>query len=133
VPQPFSNLPLREILREASVALEGRVVTLWRIEGQRQAVPLVSNDDGSADPSTAVDVLDTLLGWGVPIGEGSRWVGCRVEGAGRWCVARVRGYPPQPPPAGKERRGRERMVLELTGLCVGLLERAEHEQEARLA
>src|SRR2546429_9464287 len=28
---------------------------------------------------------------------------------------------PQPPPPGVERRGRERMALELAGVCIGLL------------
>src|SRR5256885_16093961 len=50
---------------------------------------------------------------------------CRLDngdGAGQWCVAPVRQQPPAPPPDGVERRSRERMTLELAGLCVGLLD-----------
>jgi len=48
-----------------------------------------------------------------------RWVASRLEER-RWCIAPVRRELPLPP-AGVERRGRERMTLELAGVCIGLL------------
>jgi len=119
----------REILRQASVALQGRVVTLWSISPGGDAMPEVTSELYPGYHSTALDVSGTLGRWGVPVAERSRWVGCRLDGDGRWCVAPVRGDPPAPPPGGRERRSRERMTLELAGLCVGLLERAEHGDE----
>lgn len=129
----------REILRQASVALQGRVVTLWSISPGGEALPEVTSELYPGYHSTALDVRGTLGQWGVPVAERSRWVGCRLDGDGRWCVAPVRADPPAPPPGGRERRSRERMTLELAGLCVGLLERAEHgyepaaEQDVRAA
>jgi hypothetical protein len=41
---------------------------------------------------------------------------------GRWCIAPVRSDVPAPPPGGMERRKKERMALELAGLCLGLIE-----------
>jgi signal transduction histidine kinase len=116
----------REILRQASVSLQGRVVTLWTIATEGDAVPEVTSELYPGYHATALDVPGTLGQWGVPIAEHSRWVGCRLVMDGRWCVAPVRRDPPAPPPGGQERRSRERMTLELAGLCVGLLERAEH-------
>src|SRR5436305_871853 len=49
-----------------------------------------------------------------------RWVASRLEQQ-RWCIAPVRRELPQRPPPGVERRGRERMALELAGVCIGLL------------
>src|SRR5207247_3450316 len=46
-------------------------------------------------------------------------------GEGNWVVAPVRTRPPAPPPEGRERRSRERLTLELAGLCLGLLDRRE--------
>jgi len=40
---------------------------------------------------------------------------------GRWVIAPIRRDIPAPP-AGLERRKRERMALELAGLCLGLVE-----------
>lgn len=117
----------REILRQASVSLQGRVVTLWTIASEGEAVPEVTSELYPGYHSTALDVPGTLGQWGVPIAERSRWVGCRLDLDGLWCVAPVRHDPPAPPPGGQERRSPERMTLELAGLCVGLLERAEHE------
>src|SRR6266566_4054633 len=57
--------------------------------------------------------------------EGSRWVGCQGAADGFWVVAPVRTRPPAPPPEGRERRSRERLTLELAGLCLGLLDRRE--------
>src|SRR2546430_6965830 len=50
---------------------------------------------------------------------------CQGAADGFWVVAPVRTRPPAPPPEGRERRSRERLTLELAGLCLGLLDRRE--------
>src|SRR6266704_2947089 len=83
----------RAILRQASAALRGRLVTLWRVRR-----------------------------WGRALCDESLWLGCRL-GAHRWHVAPVRDDLPTPPPAAIERRSPERLTLELVGLSLGALER----------
>jgi signal transduction histidine kinase len=118
----------REILRQASVALQDRVVTLWEISPASDVVPLASSASNPHTGATKLDLDATLRRWGAPIIRGSRWVGCRLDdgawgaGGGRWCVAPVRGQPAGPPPSGLERRSRERLILELAGLCIGRLD-----------
>jgi len=109
-----------EVLRQASVALQGRVVTLWEVSKGVEVIPVLTS---VADPPYQAVILDldaTLGRWGAPIIHGSRWVGCRLDE--RWCVAPVRTQPPAPPPDGIERRSRERITLELAGLCLGLID-----------
>lgn len=110
----------REVLRQASVTLQGRVVTLWEASPGAGVVPLLSNAPEQPDQTAAFGVNLTLRGWGAPIVPGSRWVGCQV--GSRWCVAPVRTVPSAPPPGGVERRGPERTTMELVGLCLGLLD-----------
>ena len=97
------------------------MVTLWEVSSQSEVLPLLAS---TPDPSYAAAILDldrTLRRWGAPIMQGSRWVGCHLDDAARWCVAPVRMQPPAPPPSGVERRSRERITLELAGLCLGLI------------
>src|SRR3989441_9915856 len=96
--------------------------TLFR-SARAEAEPKVSSDPHPPHHATNLDLDATLRRWNIPILQGSRWVGCRVGAEGPWTIAPVRTRPPAPPPDGRERRGRERLTLELAGLCLGLLDR----------
>src|SRR6266576_620483 len=95
----------REVLREASIALQGRVVTLWEVSSRAEVIPVMTTAPTSQSGDTRLDLDSTLHRWGSPIIQGSRWVGCRLDDAGAWCVAPVRKQPAAPPPDGVERRG----------------------------
>jgi signal transduction histidine kinase len=110
----------REVLRQAGVALNAPVVTLWEITPATEAAPVASSVPDPPPQDTALDIEATLRRWGAPIISGSRWVGFREEGRG-WCVAPVRARPAAPPPGGRERRSRTRLILELAGLGLGNL------------
>jgi two-component system NtrC family sensor kinase len=112
----------REVLREASVALQGRVVTLWEVSRGAAVVPVLHSTAKPDPDDTRLDLDSTLHRWGTSLIEGSQWVGCRLANGGQWCVAPVRRQPAAPPPSGVERRRAERMTLELAGLCVGLVD-----------
>src|SRR2546425_2477451 len=112
----------REVLRAASVALQGRAVTLWEVSSRAEVTPVMTSAASSQSPDTRLDLDSTLHRWGAPIIQGSRWVGCRLDDTGPWCVAPVRNRPAAPPPDGVERRSRERITLELAGLCLGLVD-----------
>jgi hypothetical protein len=124
IPIPADLMPERrtEILRQASVALQGRVVTLWEVSARAEVRPVLTSMLTPNVQDTALDLDHTLHHWGAPIIEGSRWVGCRLNGDAHWCVAPVRKQPAGPPPGGRERRSRERITLELAGLCLGLVD-----------
>ncbi len=79
-------------------------------------------DRSSAECPTVPEPSDTRgqTAHDAPRGE-PRWVGCNLR-HGRWCVAPVRSRPPAPPPGGIERRSRERLILELAGLCLGAVD-----------
>jgi signal transduction histidine kinase len=112
----------REVLRQASIALQDRVVTMWETTPAGEMRPVLSS--GPPRGADKLDVATTLQQWGAAISPGSRWIGCRVNDHARWCVAPIRKRPPAPPPGGVERRSRERITLELAGLCLGLTEDA---------
>jgi len=115
----------REILRQASVALGGRPVTVWEVSARAELEPQASSEPAPTHHATKLDVDATLRRWNIAIVQGSRWVGCQSGTNGFWVVAPVRIRPPAPPPDGRERRSRERLTLELAGLCLGLLDRRE--------
>jgi len=121
-----------EVLRQASAALAGRPVTLWEVSPRAEVLPVVTTGGMGEVARGATDLASTLAGWGTSIIQGSRWVGCRLDDRGAWCVAPVRTLPPAPPPSGVERRGRERLTLELAGLCVGLMDGAPRPRRPRL-
>src|SRR6266513_4167446 len=114
----------REILRQASIALGGRPVTVWEVSARAELEPQESSAPAPAHHDSKLDVDSTLRRWGIQIVQGSRFVGARAS-EGYWVVAPVRTRPPSPPPEGRERRSRERLTLELAGLCLGLLDRRE--------
>ena len=111
----------REILRQAGVALHGRVVTLWEITAAADALPLMSSIPEPSTEDVTLDLDTTLRRWGAPIVQKSRWLGCRVAADGPWVVAPVRNRPAAPPPGGIERRSPDRLVLELAGLSLGAI------------
>ena len=119
----------REILRQASIALD-RPVTLFEVSARAELEPKESSDAGSMARLAKVDLDSTLRRWNVPILQGGRWVGSRASRDVPWVIAPVRARPPAPPPDGRERRSRERLTLELTGLCLGLLDRREAAAQA---
>src|SRR3989449_6437628 len=123
----------REVLREASVALQGRPVTLWEVSSRAEVVPVLTSAGSAHGADTRLDLDSTLHRWGAPIIQGSRWVGCRLNDAGMWCIAPVRKQPAAPPPDGVERRSRERITLELAGLCLGLVDQPPVASRPRLA
>ena len=113
----------QEILRQASVALGGRPVTLWEVSARAELDPRLSSDASPAHHATHLDVDGTLRRWQIPIVQGSRWVGCPTGPEGPWVIAPIRTRPPAPPPGGRERRSPERLTLELAALCLGLIDR----------
>ncbi len=110
----------REVLRQAGVVLQGRVITLWEGSKGAEVIPLLTSVPDPPYQAAILDLDATLRRWGAPIIQGSRWVGCRLDE--RWCVAPVRTEPAAPPSDGVERRSRERITLELAGLCLGLID-----------
>src|SRR2546422_4731721 len=113
----------REVLRQASRALGGLPVTVWEVSARAEPEPQATSDAVPAHHATNLDVDATLRRWHIPIVQGSRWIGSRAAPEGAWVIAPVRLRPPAPPPDGRERRSRERLTLELAGLCLGLLDR----------
>ncbi len=110
------------LLDQASAALRGHVVGLWRLtDGGRTVVEIVSPPNPPRE-MLEVDLGGMLHQWGRKVRPESRWVGCRTENA-VWHIAPVRLNPPEPPPLGVERRSPERLVIELAGLSLGALER----------
>ena len=113
-----------EILRQASVALGGRAVQVWEAAGTDRMVLQATTAGDGPIPGTDGEVSAALHRWRVPVRHGTRWVGCRIDDATAWVIAPLRSRPAKPPPDGRERRSRERMVLELAGLCLGLADTA---------
>ncbi len=109
-----------EVLRRASQALQGRLVGLWEATGE-SVVPIATGRGLTLPPTAAAEINSAIRRWRVPVKAGSRWLAARLD-MGRWCMAPVRNDIPAPPPGGIERRRKERMALELAGLCLGLIQ-----------
>ena len=113
-----------EILRQASVALGGRAVQVWEAAGTERLVLQAASTGDPPGPGVDGEVSAALQRWHVPVRHGTKWVGCRIDDSSAWVIAPLRSRPAKPPPDGRERRSRERMVLELAGLCLGLADAA---------
>ncbi|HXM38629.1 MAG TPA: ATP-binding protein [Gemmatimonadales bacterium] len=112
-----------EVLRQAS-AVVGRPVILWEVTGAHAAVPRATSHPDLSTPLPSFDLDATLRRWKVPIPVGSRWVTAPGATPDAWVIAPVRSHPPAPPPGGRERRSRDRLALELTGLALGAIDPA---------
>src|SRR2546422_5456133 len=60
----------REVLREASVALQGRPVTLWEVSSRAEVVPVLTSAGSAHGADTRLDLDSTLHRWGAPIIQG---------------------------------------------------------------
>ena len=129
---PSDGAHTQEVLRQAGVALAGRVVTLWEISDESEAKPVLSSHGEAPPAGSLLDLNDTLRQWGAPVIAHSRWVGCRLADGSRWCIAPVRTRPAAPPPRGVERRSRDRLILELVGLNLGMLRASDAAARSRL-
>src|SRR2546425_11248438 len=87
----------RAILRQASAALRGRLVTLWRVRRWGPAVAEVAGAPAPPPGAIGVDGAGALRRWGRGLCDGSLWVGGRL-GAHPWHVAPGRDGPSPPPP-----------------------------------
>src|SRR5438876_961759 len=126
----------QEVLRRADIALQRPGVGVWEADPRGRLRLLAASDAKGIAPVVADDLEPTLRELRVlPRLAPSRWVASCLEGR-RWCIAPVRRDAPRPPPAGLERRGRERLTLELAGVCIGLIDEPQSrdvESVARLA
>ncbi len=116
----------QEVLRRAAIALEGHGVGVWEADARDRLHLLAASSAADVAAGAAAELEATLrdLGELQSPRKPRRWVVSRVRQQ-RWCIAPVRREPPQPPPTGIERRGRERMMLELAGVCIGLIDDRE--------
>ena len=108
-----------EVLRRAGAALNGRMVGVWMVEDAGSLKPIASNGTEAQAWEVTPEVRVAVTHLAMPAPPGSRWVAGRLADA-QWCVAPVRDTVPDPPPIPQERRSRERLALELAGLCLGL-------------
>ena len=109
-----------EVLRRASAALHGRMVGVWEVSPENSLIPVVTNVTEALAWEATPEVKEALRHLAMPAGPGSRWVAGRVSGTEQWCMAPIRDQVPAPPQLAQERGSRERLALELAGLCLGL-------------
>src|SRR5438067_7239404 len=111
----------QEVLRRAAITLGGRGVGVWEADPRGRLRLLAASSEDVAPLADQLEAALRELGeWPGTRPPPRRWVASRLEQQ-RWCIAPVRRELPQRPPPGVERRGRERMALELAGVCIGLL------------
>jgi signal transduction histidine kinase len=109
------------------------MVGVWEVSPENSLIPVVTNVTEALAWDATPEVKEALRHLAMPAGPGSRWVAGRVSGAELWCVAPVRDQVPAPPPYSQERRSRERLALELAGLCLGLSSHSAAELDAQAA
>jgi signal transduction histidine kinase len=109
-----------EVLRRASAVLHGRMVGVWEVSAENVLVPLAASADNGKALAFTPEVIEAVRRLAMPARPGSRWVAGQLVDKGHWAVAPVRDQVPAPPPNAQERRSRERLALELAGLCLGL-------------
>lgn len=115
-----TRVAMGEVLRQASVVLGGKSVQVWEAAGTDRMLFQAASDRETAPEDGDRAISSALQRWGVPIRHGTRWVACPPAAEEPWIIAPLRSRPAKPPPEGRERRSRERLVLELVGLCLGL-------------
>jgi signal transduction histidine kinase len=109
-----------EVLRRASAVLHGRMVGVWEVARDDSLVPVATNATEEQARDVTPQVHLAIRHIKMPHPPGTRWVAGRTSENGNWTVAPVRDRVPDPPPHAQERRSRERLALELAGLCLGL-------------
>ena len=113
-----------EVLRRTSAVMGGRTVGVWEVAGSGGLVPLAANIPEARAWDVTAEVGHAIKQMSMPAPPGSRWVAGLLNDGARWCVAPVRDQVPAPPPGAQERRSRERLALELAGMCLGLSRQA---------
>lgn len=111
-----------EVLRRAGAALNGRMVGVWVVDDSGVLKPMACNGTEAQAWEVTPEVRAAVKHATLLAPPGSRWVAGRLADE-QWCVAPVRDSVPDPPPIAQERRSRERLALELAGLCLGLSSR----------
>src|SRR5579859_1800951 len=119
-----------EVLRRASVCLDGRMVGVWQVAPDNSLQPVTTGVAPVVAEAATPGVAVALHRLQMSAPPGSRWVAGRLAETDGWCVAPVRSRVPDPPPLAQERRCRERLALELAGLCLGLREEAGEGSES---
>src|SRR5207237_9985954 len=72
----------REILRQASVALGGRPVTVWEVSARAELEPQASSEPAPTHHTTKLAVDATLRRWSLSIAQCTRWVECQAASEG---------------------------------------------------
>src|SRR5438445_606306 len=112
----------QEVLRRADIALQRPGVGMWEADPRGRLRLLAASDAKGIAPVVADDLEPTLRELRVLSDRApSRWAASRLQGR-HWCIAPVRRTVTRPPPAGLEWGDRERLTLELAGVCIGLID-----------
>ena len=116
-----------DVLASASRALRGRSVSVWESDGEGRIWRVAASDTADSSETERRGLSRAMRRWNVDRTRRRRWMASHI-GPDLWCIAPVRKHPPQPPVMDADRRSPERMILELAGACIGMLDR-EHAAE----
>ncbi|MGH7655327.1 MAG: putative bifunctional diguanylate cyclase/phosphodiesterase [Gemmatimonadaceae bacterium] len=111
-----------DVLASASRALRGRRVSVWESDGEGRIWRVAASDSADSSESERRGLSRAMRRWNVDRARRRRWMASHI-GPDLWCIAPVRQHPPQPPVMDADRRSPERMILELAGACIGMLDR----------